>query len=281
MAFNPGSNVTGIPLCFPWTFLGVVGRRDLVLQITRRDIVSRYRGSALGLLWSLVTPLAMLAVYTFVFSMVFNARWGTAQDGGRAEFALMLFSGLIVYQAFADCVVRAPGVILAHSSYVKKIVFPLEILPVMLVLSAFFQFLMSFAVLLLFQFMVQGRVCATLFYLPAVLLPHLFFCAGACWLLASLGAYLRDIGMIIGLFVQIFLFLSPIFYPLEAIPAAYRPFLLLNPLTGTIEQFRTIVLAGRPPDWGSLGMLLAAGWAVAWLGFAWFQKTRKGFADVV
>ncbi len=257
----------------------------LMRQMLRRDIAQRYRGSALGLLWSFVTPLLMLAVYTFVFSVVFEARWpsrtGAAIPPATGEFALILFCGLMLHAFFADCLSRSPAIILHNVNFVKKVVFPLEILPVMVLGSAGFHFCMSLCVLLGATLVLTGALPATAGLLPLVLAPFFLLTLGLCWGLAAIGVYLRDISQLIGLLVMMLMFLSPIFYPPEALPEAWRPWLVLNPLTLPIDQARSVLLWGKFPDLQALGIYAGIATATCLLGFAWFQKTRKGFADVL
>lgn len=224
----------------------------------------------------------MLAVYTFVFSVVFKARWNVnASSGSKTEFAMVLFAGLIVFNLFSECINRAPGLILANTNYVKKIVFPLEILPFVTLASAAFHMVISFIVWLLFFVIIFGLPPVTLVLLPVVLIPLVLLTLGLSWLLASLGVYLRDVTQFITILTTVLMFLSPVFYSVSSLPAAYRPFLRANPLTLTIEQARDVMIWGKAPDWAAWGAYLLASLLVAWLGFAWFQKTRKGFADVL
>ncbi len=262
-----------------------VRQRALLRQMLRRDIAQSYRGSALGMLWSFITPLLMLGVYTIVFSVVFEARWasraGETTPPATGEFALILFCGLILHAFLADCLSRSPQIILGNVNFVKKVIFPLEILPVVVVGSAAFHFLMGLAVLLAAQLALTGTIPLTALLLPLVLAPFVIFCLGLAWILASIGVYLRDIGQIVGLATTVLLFLSPVFYPPEALPVAWRPLLILNPLTVIVENLRAVLLWGNLPNWPALGYYGAFSLAFMLLGFAWFQKTRKGFADVV
>lgn len=255
-------------------------QRSLILDLAKREVAGRYRGSALGLLWSFFNPLLMLAVYTFVFSVVFKARWTGGSDS-KTEFALVLFAGLMVFNLFAECINRAPSLVLGNANYVKKVVFPLEILPFVALASAAFHMLISLGVWLLFYLMFFGAPPLTVVLLPLVLLPLALLTLGVSWLLASLGVYLRDVTQIITVITTVLMFLSPIFYPVSSLPAAYRPFLRMNPLTLTIEQARDVMIWGIAPDWVVwIGYLFVTS-MIAWLGFAWFQKTRKGFSDVL
>ncbi len=255
--------------------------RQLIAQMTRREVVGRYRGSIMGLAWSFLNPVFMLGVYTFVFSMVFKARWGVGGEESKAQFAFVLFVGMIVHGLFAEVLNRAPGLILSNVNYVKKVVFPLEILPFVGLLSALFHGAISLGVWLLAYFVFIGMPHPTAFYLPVIVLPLMLFIMGLSWALASLGVYLRDVGQFIGILTTILMFMSPIFYPATALPEAYRHLLYLNPLTTVIEQTRAVLYFGQAPDFFLIALYWLATATIAWLGFAWFQKTRKGFADVL
>lgn len=254
--------------------------RQLVLAMTKREILGRYRGSVLGLFWTLLNPLIMLTVYTFVFSVVFNARWGGA-SGSRLEFALVLFAGLMIFNLFAECVARAPTLILTHVNYVKKVVFPLEVLPFVNLGVALFHMFVSLAVWVLFYGIFLGWPPVTVIVFPFVLLPLLFLILGFSWFLASIGVYLRDMAQIVSVAITMLMFLSPIFYPLSALPESYQPLLLLNPLTPVIEMARDTLIWGKIPDLWLMVAYYTGSLLVCWLGFVWFQKTRKGFADVL
>ncbi|MYN15041.1 ABC transporter permease [Pusillimonas sp. TS35] len=254
--------------------------RSLIFTMIKREVIGRYRGSVMGILWSFFNPLFMLAVYTFVFSMVFQARWSTANES-KTEFALILFSGLIVFNIFAECANRAPSTILANVNYVKKVVFPLEILPWVTLGSVLFHALISLGVWLLAYLMFYGLPHPTAILVPVLLLPLTLFIMGISWALAALGVYLRDASQFVSILTTILMFLSPIFYPLSAIPERFRPFLMLNPLAPIIEQIREVLFFGHQPNWVLMAGLLIGAFMIAWIGFVWFQKTRKGFADVL
>jgi len=261
-------------------FASLWDNRELIVQLTQREVMSRYRGSVLGLAWSFFNPLLMLVVYTFVFSVVFKARWGPGEES-TADFAIVLFVGLIIHGLFAECVNKAPGLILANVNYVKRVVFPLEILPWVAAGSALFHAAVSITVLLAAQFVFQHALAWTVVFLPIVLVPLLLATMGFAWFLSSIGVYVRDIGQTIGIFTMALLFLSPVFYPVDALPENYRILLLLNPLTSVIGNAQRVLIWGQAPDWAGLLLYAAASFGVAWLGFWWFQRTRRGFADVV
>jgi lipopolysaccharide transport system permease protein len=249
--------------------------------MTKRDVVGRYRGSVMGLAWSFFNPVLMLIVYTFVFSVVFKARWGAGADEGKVDFAMVLFVGMIVHGLFAECVNRAPGLILSNVNYVKKVVFPLETLSWVAMGSALFHAFASFVVLIVAQLIVSANVPWTALFFPLVLLPLIFSTMGFAWFLAATGVFVRDVGQTTGVITTVMLFMSPVFYPVSILPEQYRMALLLNPLTFIIEQARQVLIWGRLPDWTGLGVYLTVSILVAWAGFWWFQKTRRGFADVL
>ncbi|RMQ49098.1 O-antigen export system permease protein RfbD [Pseudomonas cichorii] len=254
--------------------------RQLIMTMTRREVVGRYRGSVMGIAWSFFNPVLMLAVYTFVFSEIFQARW-SGQETGKGEFAILLFVGMIVHGLFAECANRSASLIISNNNYVKKVLFPLEILPVVTLGSAIFHALISLLVLLLAQLLLTHTLPITAITFPLVLLPLLIATLGFSWLLAALGVYLRDVGQFIGVLTTVLLFLSPVLYPVAALPVAYQPWLKLNPLTYIIEESRNVLLSGLWPQWDSLALALLVGFGFAALGFGFFQKTRKGFADVL
>jgi lipopolysaccharide transport system permease protein len=235
----------------------------------------------------------MLAVYTFVFGIVFRARWGSATSTagvgeavGAAEpstvgFAIVLFAGLIVFQLFAEVINRAPTLVLVNTNYVKKVVFPLQILPVVALGSALFHAAVSVVVLFGFMLVVHGGIPLTALLWPIVLAPFCLMILGLAWFLAALGVYYRDIGQFLGTLVTALMFLSPIFFPLSALPPWLRHWVALNPVSLPVEQTRDVLIFGRVPDLLSLAVYAAVALAIATVGYAWFQKIRKGFADVM
>jgi lipopolysaccharide transport system permease protein len=234
----------------------------------------------MGLFWSFFNPILMLAVYTFVFSVVFNARW-TVNSTSKTEFALVLFAGLLIFNVFSECVMRAPGLILGNVNYVKKVIFPLEILPIIALGASFFHFLISLSVWLLFYLIFFGLPSVYFLCLPLVLMPLLLLALGLSWFLSSLGVYIRDIGQIIGVTISVLMFMTPIFYPLSGLPLEYQDFMQLNPMTFIVEQARNLMIWEKPMNWQLWSIWTAFSSVISMLGFAWFQKTRKGFADVL
>jgi lipopolysaccharide transport system permease protein len=255
--------------------------RQLIAQMTKREVVGRYKGSAMGLAWSFFNPVFMLTVYTFVFSEVFKSRWGVGGEESKTQFAVVLFVGMIVHGLFAEVLNRAPALILSNVNYVKKVVFPLETLPVIAMGAALFHSLISLGVLLAAFVLFNGYLHWTAVFTPLVLLPLIMLTLGLAWMLASLGVFLRDVGQTIGIITTVLMFLSPVFYPVTAVPERFRPFIMANPLTFIIEQAREVLIWGHLPNWVGLGIYTLAATVIAWAGYAWFQKTRKGFADVL
>lgn len=265
----------------PWEiFFTISKHRKLILNLTKREIAGRYKGSVFGILWSFFNPVFMLVVYTFVFSFIFNARW-SVESTSKAEFALVLFAGLIVFNFFSECAIKAPATILSNVNYVKKVIFPLEILPIVNATSALFHACISIIVWLAFYIIEVGVPHVTILLVPVYILPLFIFALGVGWLLSALGVFLRDVGQMISIFVTALMFLSPIFYPITAIPEKYRPLLNLNPLAPAISEFREIFYWGTVPSLSVYACYLAGCTIFSWFGFFVFQKTRKGFADVL
>ena len=282
---NTGAvNPHAAPLINPVALMrGLWSHRHIIVQITWREVLGRYRGSAIGLAWSFFQPLFMLTVYTFVFSEVFKARWGgegtVAQS--KTQFAVLLFAGLIVLNLFSEVINRAPSLVMANVNFVKKVVFPIEVLPVTAVGSALFHSGISVGVLLCALLVFNGGLPWTVIFIPIVLLPLIVVMLGIAWILASLGVFLRDVGQTVSLLTTVLMFLSPVFYPVSAVPPRFRPFIMANPLTFVIEQARDVLIWGHSPDWLGLFIYMVVACGVAWGGYAWFQRTRKGFADVL
>ena len=254
----------------------------MIIQMTKREVIGRYRGSIVGLAWSFFSPLLMLAIYTFVFSVVFKTRWqGLSVESSKMDFAIILFCGLLVFGLFSECINRAPMIILANASYVKKVVFPLEILSWVVCFSALFHVCVSFIVLLAVQLVFGNGIPWTTIFFPLIMLPLVFGSMGIAWCLSAVGVYVRDVGQITVMITSIFMFMSPIFFPMSAMPEEFRSIIAFNPLVYFLEEGRNVVIFGVTPS--PLHMLYAwiGGLAVACAGFAVFQKMRNGFADVL
>jgi lipopolysaccharide transport system permease protein len=255
--------------------------RAIVRRFARSEISGRYRGSYLGLLWSFINPLALLTVYTVVFGLVLPSRWPHRETGSIAEFALILFAGLIPFVLFSETAAKAPLVVIGVPNFVKKTSFALQVLPVALVISGAFHAGASLAILLAAQLVVLGRVPLTALLLPIVAIPLVLFALGIAWILASLGVFVRDVGHSVGVAVQFLFFGTPVFYSPEAVPTALRPLLTVNPMAWLVDSFRRVLLWGLAPVWYEwLAWVVITG-AMAVFGYAWFMKTRRAFADAV
>jgi lipopolysaccharide transport system permease protein len=253
----------------------------LVWQFTRREVLGRYKGSILGLGWSFVSPLLMLGVYTFVFVGVFKARWPGSESGGGVEFALQLMAGLMVFNLFAELASRSPHLVLEQPNLVKKVIFPLEVLPWVAVLAASFHWLLNALVLCLAVLVVRGGLPVSALALPLLIAAFLPFLLGLCWFLSALGVFVRDVGQMMLMVVSMGMFLSPVFYSSRALPGVLQGWMWLNPLNFVIESVREVLLLGLWPDWWGLLVYAAGACAAALVGASFFHLTRKGFADVL
>ena len=254
--------------------------RNIVRQMARRDMIERYRGSMLGFAWSLFNPLLMLAVYTLVFSVVFQSRW-PGSSGTSVEYALNVFAGLIVFTIFSESVSRAPTLVVGNANLVKKVVFPLEVLPWVTLASSLFHALVSYVVLLVFVAVVQRTLPVTAILFPLVVLPVVLLALGISWFLASLGVFFRDATHTVALLVAVLMFVSPIFYPISAVPQDLRWLFVLNPLAHSIADGRAVAIAGTLPDAGAWAVQLGVSALAAWAGLWWFMRTKHTFADVL
>ncbi|WP_047289541.1 ABC transporter permease [Pseudomonas protegens] len=258
--------------------------RQLIGQMTRREVIGRYKGSFLGLGWSFLNPLLMLGVYTFVFSVVFRSRWGITESGveeSKVMFAVVLFVGMIVYGLFAEILNRAPTLIVGNVNYVKKVVFPLEILPVVAACAALFHAMVSLTVWLVAYTLLIDWPHWHVVFLFLVLFPLLILALGFAWILSALGVFLRDVGQTVTIITTMMMFLAPVFFPVKNLPVEFQPLIMANPLTFIIEQARDVLIWGKLPDFIGLGKYMAIALIVFWAGFVWFQKMRKGFPDVL
>ena len=267
-------------------------------QLVWREVAGRYRGATLGMVWSLLNPLLMLASYTFVFSTVLKAKWAPPSApvpspgagpaaavvpaaGSNTEFAIILFIGLIIFGIFAEVINRAPSLVLSNGHYVKRIVFPLETFVPVAMGTALFHAAISLVVLFAFMLFEHGGLPLTALWLPIILAPFVLLTMGLGWLFASLGVYLRDISQLMPSIMNMLMFMSPIFIPSSSLPDWIRPWLYLNPVTVPVEQARNVLFWHQAPDVTMLLLYTAAAIVIAVFGFEWFDKTRKGFADVI
>lgn len=254
--------------------------RANVLLLAEREIRSRTIGTYFGIGHYVLLPVVMLLVYTFVFGAIFKARWPNG-TGGFLDFSARIFVGLIAFQFVSDVLNRAPSLILENASYVKKVLFPLETLVPIAGAVALFNAAISTAVLLVVYLFTGALPPLTVFWVPVLWIPLILFTLGAGWFLAALGVYLRDLRQLIGILMSFLMFLSPIFYSIEAVPSPYRILLLLNPLSPIIESMRSAIFLGIRPSFVTLAMLFVVSGMVAQIGYWVFMRARAGFADVV
>lgn len=256
--------------------------RFLVVQLCKREIHARYKGSLLGLGWSFLSPLLMLAMYSLVFAGIMRSRWpGMPQDTGSGAYVVMLFSGLVLHGFLAECLVRGPTQITHNVNYVKKVVFPLPVIALSQWGALLFHFLISLVLLLALQWWVIGSLPPTLLLLPLVLLPMGMLGLGLMWGLSAIGVFFRDISQLVGVVATLLLFMSPALYPLSAVPETYRGWYYLNPLTSVLECFRDLTVFGVMPDAAELAITWAMGGGVLLAGAFVFHRLRHSFADVL
>jgi lipopolysaccharide transport system permease protein len=268
----------------PWAIFSVAWRhRGLIYQLSRREIEARYRGSVLGIVWSLLVPLLMLSVYTLFFGLLLRTHW-EIPPGGKGYYFLILFMGLIVLNFFGDCVGRAPGLMLANVSYIKRVVFPIEILAFVSVLSALFDMVLSTFILIIIFIALLGLPGKIALLLPITVAPIVFVTLGMIWFLSSLGVYLRDLRQIIGVVLTALPFLCPLFFPPETfarLGPLFSKAIYLNPITVPVVQSRQVLFFNQMPDWRLWCIYTVCSYIFACLGLIWFSYSQRGFADVV
>jgi lipopolysaccharide transport system permease protein len=263
-----------------WRPLWQLPRRfDLILSLTKRELAARYRGSVLGFVWAILTPVVMIAIFTIIFSGIFKARFGSANS--QWDYALYLFCGLLPWNAFQEALQLSASTIVGHANLVKRVVFPLETLPVSLSLAAAANQMFGTIVLILAAALLRGELHTTIVFLPLLIIPQLLATFGAAWLIASLGVFVRDIVQGITLLLMAWMYLTPIIYPESLVPEAYRGIVNLNPFTPLVRNYRRIILEGSPPDWRGLAYFTIFGLVSFVVGYWWFARTRKNFADVI
>jgi lipopolysaccharide transport system permease protein len=255
------------------------GRLNLVMSLTRRELVARYKGSVLGILWAILTPIVMIAIFTFIFAGVFKARFGASDS--QWDYALYLFCGLLPWNGFQESLQLSSNTIVTHANLVKRVVFPLETLPVAQSLVSIANQLFGTAVLLGALLIVRRELHATTLLLPLLLLPQLIATLGGAWLLASLGVFVRDIVQGVSLILMAWMYLTPIIYPESLVPERYQGLINLNPFTPLIRNYRRLILEGAAPDWRGLAYFSAFAIVAFVFGYWWFARTRKNFADVL
>lgn len=255
------------------------GRAELIFSFARRELLGRYKGSALGIAWAVLTPVVMIAIFTFIFAGIFGARF--SENHSHWDYALYLFCALLPWTMFQESVQQSANTILAHSNLVKRVVFPLEALPAAQVFAALGNQLFATIALLIATIIVRQQLNLTVLWLPVLLIPQLLFALGAAWLIASLGVFLRDIAQGITLLLMAWMYLTPIIYPESIVPERFRAFVDLNPFTPLVRSYRRIFLDGAGPDWRGLAYFAVVAVVIFIFGYWWFARTRKSFADVV
>lgn len=260
-------------------FSASLHNRGLLWELTKRDVLGRYRGASFGMLWSFISPFLMLGVYTLAFGYILKSRW--PHTSSATDFALLLYVGLIVHGFFAECLMRAPQLIVGNANYVKRVIFPLDLLIWSLLGATFFQTLVNTLVLALLTCILHGALPWTFVLLPLVLVPLALLSAGISWFLAAISVYLRDIGQIMPVVATAMLFLSSAIVPLDNLHENIRRIFLLNPLTFIINQGREVAFWGRLPDWQGLAIYTLVSLCFLYAGHAFFAKARRGFSDVL
>ena len=256
---------------------------QLIRSMIKRQVIGRYKGSVIGLAWSFFNPVFMVFAYTIVFSMIFKMRWVVdgSNSESRTQFGLILFAGMIIFNFFSEVLNQSHSLIISNSNYVKKVVFPIEILPIISLGAAFFHTIVSFIVLFISFFIFNGYLDWHILFLPFVFGPLFILSLGISWLFASLGVFIRDAGQLIGLITTLLMFLSPVFYPIAAVPHKLKFWIMMNPVSFIIEETRALIIFGQNPNWTGILIYLVISICIAWFGFYFFQKTRKGFADAI
>jgi lipopolysaccharide transport system permease protein len=254
-------------------------RHELIYSLTKRELQSRYKGSVLGFVWALITPIVMIAIFTFIFAGIFGARFSA--EGTHWDYSLYLFCGLLPWTMFQETLQQSATTIVTHTNLVKRVVFPLETLPVVQALAALTNQLIGTTVLLIAAVVLGHRLSLTALLLPLLLIPQLMLTLGAAWWLSSLGVFVRDITQGIGLVLMAWMYLTPIIYPESLVPERFRPFINLNPMTALVRNYRRILLDGVGPDWSGLAYFSLLALVVFLIGYWWFARTRKNFADVI
>jgi homopolymeric O-antigen transport system permease protein len=261
----------------PWQ--GLYSRRKLIRLMVKRDLLGRYKGSFAGALWTVVNPLALLFIYWFVFSVVLRVRIGP--EGKPIDFVFYILAGLLPWMAFSEALIRSNTCILENPNLVKKVVFPLEILPVNTTLSSAVNSMVGILLLILLVLGSRGRLPWTVVLLPVVLLPQLLMTVGLGWFLAGLGVFVRDTNHSIGLVLTVWMFLCPIVYPASMVPKGLLPWFRINPFLPVVDGYRSVLLNGTLPDGFLYLYLVGMSLLIFFLGYYWFSRTKKAFADVV
>ncbi len=256
-------------------------KKDLFSLLFFQELTGKYRNNFLGLYWIIITPLFMLSIYTFVFGYVFAIKWPGFAGSNLFQFSLILYSGLIFYNTFSEAVSRSPQIILENSNYVSKVVFPLEMLTVVSTFAAFINLFINLTLIIIFKIILFSNANFEIFYLLIILPSFALMILGITWIFASIGVFIRDLSHVVTSGIQGLLFLSPIFYPISSLPEWLRPFILINPISIPVEQARKVLLFNETPDISTLIIYLLFSVCISISGYYLFQKSKKGFADVI
>lgn len=256
-------------------------RRDLIFQLTRREIKNRYKGTYLGLCWPMIVPLFMLTVYSFVFGVILKSSWPYSRTGGMVEFGLTLLSGIVMFNVFSDTLGASATLIVTNPNYVKKIVFPLEILPVVVLNTAIFHGALSLAILFLGTLVFVGAPGWWVLSFPFILVSLCAFTLGLGWIIAALGVFIRDMSHSLNLLLQVGFLCTPIFYDPSRIPERFRWLVAFNPLAAFVMSGRDVLLWRRSPNWIWLGVMMFSSLIVMQAGYIIFVKSKKAFSDVL
>ena len=262
-----------------YPFQSIWGHRSLIRSMVRRDVAGRYAGSYAGAFWTIIHPLMMMLTYWFVFGVVLRTRFG--EDGRSSNFVLYFLAGMMPWLAFSEAAGRAPTIIWEHANFVKKLLFPLEILPVNLTASGLFSEAFGLAIFIIGMIGFGHTPSSTALWLPVLLIPQVLFTLGVCWFLAAMGVFFRDLGQFIGFLLTVWFFITPICYPEDGLPPDYRWLFELNPMFVLVRAYRAVLLEGSPPEMAPLAALSAGSLLLFFLGYGWFYKLKKQFADLV
>lgn len=261
-------------------FQDVLKHSGLLLQLIQRELKNKYQGTLIGFFWSLLNPLIMLLLYTFVFRVVFKARWPDVANT-NIDFASILFIGLLVHAVFAEVLIRSSAIIIDNTNYVKKVVFPLSILGWSLVAGALINLFIGLTILLAVIAITDIQLSSTFWLIPVVAFPLLILCTGISWIISAVGVYFRDMGQLMPGLATLLLFSSTAFFPPEAAPESIRPFIMLNPLSIPIDMFRDVIIYERTPSWSVWSQYTFIAFIILFVGRKLFQRLSKGFADVL
>lgn len=263
----------------PGGLRGLWLEKNLLALMVKRDCIGRYKGSFLGMLWPMINPIGHLILYTFLFGYVLKVKFGMTQSTGN--FALYLMAGLLPWSAFSESLSRASTVILEHPNLVKRVVFPLQILPLIPIFSAIVTESIAFALLLIAVLISMHSIPITVLFVPLIVVAQFLLTSGICWIIGSLSVFVRDIRHMMALGLSAWMYATPIVYPATALPEPARFLLWVNPMAGIVTDYRRCLLDGLPPDWPHFAMYAIAGLILFVIGLNFFEKTQKTFADVM